>query len=186
MDEFELVRRCLEGDNGAFDELVRRYRDRVYGMALHILGDRDLAEDLAQEAFLRAFQRLAMFDPRKGSFSAWLMTLTTRLCLNALKRRTHEQQQFSEQEDENLELVEGSDELTPEDEWWAMERRALVRQLLSTLPPMQRAVLLLRYGEEMSVHEIAQTLQVPVGTVKAWLLRGREALRKKLKEVGLL
>ena len=186
MDEVTLVRRCLEGDNWAFDELVRRYRDRVYGMALHLLGDRDLAEDLAQEAFLRAFQRLAMFDPNKGSFSTWLMTLTTRLCLNALKKRTSEQQWISEQADETVELFETSDDLTPEEEWWAMERRAFVRQLLSTLPPMQRAVLLLRYGEEMSIHEIAQTLQVSVGTVKAWLFRGREALRRKLKEVGLL
>lgn len=186
MDEALLVRKCLEGENQAFDELVRRYRDRVYGMALHLLGDRDLAEDLAQEAFLRAFQRLAMFDPNKGSFSNWLMTLTTRLCLNALKKRTSEQQRILEQEDEAVELFEISDDLTPEEGWWQAERRTLVRQLLSTLPPMQRAVLLLRYGEEMSIQEIAQTLQVPVGTVKAWLFRGREALRRKLKEVGLL
>ena len=186
MDEIVLIQKCLEGEGWAFDELVRRYRDRVYGMALHLLGDRDLAEDLAQEAFLRAFQRLAMFDPNKGSFSTWLMTLTTRLCLNALKKRTAEQQWLLEQVDETLELAEMSDEFTPEEEWWATERRAIIRQLLSTLHPMQRAVLLLRYGEEMSIHEIAQTLQVPVGTVKAWLFRGREALRRKLKEVGLL
>ncbi len=186
MDEIELVRRCLEGENWAFDELVRRYRDRVYGMAFHLLGDRDLAEDLAQEAFLRAFERLTMFDPSKGSFSTWLMTLTTRLCLNALKKRTSEQQWISEQLDDSFELAEASENLTPEEEWWAMERRAFVRRVLSTLHPMQRAVLLLRYGEEMSIHEIAQTLQVPVGTVKAWLFRGREALRRKLKEVGLL
>lgn len=186
MDEFELVRKCMEGDNLAFDELVRRYRDRVYGMAFHLLGDRDLAEDLAQEAFLRAFQRLAMFDPNKGSFSTWLMTLTTRLCLNALKKRVSEQHWISEQTEETFEFAGTSDELTPEEEWWGVERRNLVRQLLSTLNPMQRAVLLLRYGEEMSINEIAQTLQVPVGTVKAWLFRGREALRRKLKEVGLL
>ncbi|MFN3420313.1 MAG: RNA polymerase sigma factor [Armatimonadota bacterium] len=186
MDEFELVRRCLEGDNWAFDELVRRYRDRVYGMAFHLLGDRDLAEDLAQEAFLRAFERLSMFDPSKGSFSTWLMTLTTRLCLNALKKRTSEQQWISEQLDDSFELVETSENSTPEEEWWAMERRAFVQRVLSTLHPMQRAVLLLRYGEEMTIQEIAQTLQVPVGTVKAWLFRGREALRRKLKEVGLL
>ncbi|MCS7265856.1 MAG: sigma-70 family RNA polymerase sigma factor [Armatimonadetes bacterium] len=186
MDEVELVRRCLEGESWAFDELVRRYRDRVYGMALHLLGDRDLAEDLAQEAFLRAYQKLTMFDPNKGSFSNWLMTLTTRLCLNALKKRTYEQQWILEQTDETYELIETSDHLTPEEEWQAAERRALVRQILSTLQPIQRAVLLLRYGEEMSIQEIAQILQVPVGTVKAWLFRSREALRRKLKEAGLL
>jgi RNA polymerase sigma-70 factor (ECF subfamily) len=102
MDDAALVRRCLEGDKRAFDELVQRYRDRIYGMALHLLGDKDLAEDIAQEAFLRAFQRLTLFDPNKGSFSTWLTTLTTRLCLNALKRRGVEQQWIVEQEDETL------------------------------------------------------------------------------------
>jgi RNA polymerase sigma-70 factor (ECF subfamily) len=92
-----------------------------------------------------------------------------------------------EQEDETFELTElGEDALSPEEKWWAAERRLVVRKLLSTLHPMQRAVLLLRYGEEMSIQEIAQVLQVPVGSVKAWLFRGREVLRRKLKEVGLL
>ena len=187
MDDAALVRRCLDGDKRAFDELVKRYRDRVYGMALHLLGDKDLAEDMAQEAFLRAFQRLTLFDPNKGSFSTWLMTLTTRLCLNALKRRGLEQQWIAEQEGETFELAElGEDALSPEEEWWAAERRLVIRKLLSTMHPMQRAILLLRYGEEMSIQEIAQVLQVPIGTVKAWLFRGREVLRRKLKEVGLL
>ncbi|MGQ9462429.1 MAG: RNA polymerase sigma factor [Candidatus Fervidibacter sp.] len=186
MDDVTLVRLCLEGENWAFDELVRRYRDRVYGMALHLLGDRELAEDLAQETFLRAFQRLTMFDPNKGSFSTWLLTLTTRLCLNALKKRTAEQQWLCEQ-DESLEVLEPREiSPSPEEQWWEVERRVVVQQILLTLPPPQRAALLLRYGEGMSIQEIAQALQVPIGTVKGWLFRGRETLRRKLKGVGLM
>lgn len=85
MDDAELVRRCLENDKGTFDKLVKKYRDRVYGMTLHLSGDKDWAEDIAQETFLRAFQKLALFDPNRGSFSNRLMILTVRLCLNALK-----------------------------------------------------------------------------------------------------
>lgn len=184
MDDNALVRCCLNGCGWAFDELVKRYRDRVYGIALHLLGDRDLAEDLAQEAFLRAFQKLGLFDATKGSFSVWLMALTTRLCLNALKKRSLERRLFTEQED--VEVTESNDGACSFEEWLAEERRVLIRNLLLTLPPIQRAALLLRYGEDMSIHDIAQALQVPVGTVKVWLFRGRETLRRKLKEVGLL
>ncbi len=188
MNDEELVRRCLAGDTTAFDELVRRYRNRVYSIALNLSRDRELAEDLTQEAFLRAFQRLTLFDTCKGSFSTWLITLTTRLCFNALRKQQSEKQWQMEvdwemeAEEERLE----AETPNPEEQWWAEERRLVLRRLLAALPPMQRAALILRYGEEMSIEEIAQVLQVPVGTVKAWLFRGRETLRRKLKEVGLL
>lgn len=186
MNDEMLVRKCLNGDLRAFDELVHRHRERVYGLAFHLLGDSDLAEDLAQEAFLRAFERLALFDPSKGSFSNWLMTLTTRLCFNALKRRKLERQWIEESETEfETEVLSELPSLTEED-WDTLERRIFVRRFLSSLPPQQRAALLLRYAEGMSVQEIAQILQVPIGTVKVWLFRGREVLRRKLKEVGLL
>jgi RNA polymerase sigma-70 factor (ECF subfamily) len=188
MDDAELVRRCLDGDLTAFDELVRRYRDRIYGLALHLLGDADWAEDLAQDAFLRAFTRLSLFDPKRGSFSAWLMTITTRLCLNALERRnaiTFVPLEQDETEDES-DLPSALTLPDPESEWWAKERKRQVRQALAQLPPYQRAVLLLRYGEGLSVAEIANALGVPTGTVKAWLFRGREALRRYFKKVGWL
>ncbi len=186
MDDAELVRRCLNGDRAAFDELVRRHRDRVYSIAFHLLGDHDWAEDLAQDAFLRAFQRLALFDSRKGSFAVWLATLTTRLCLNALKKRRGELQWQADEGEEGFADEVAEVAPTPEEAWWEEERRIILRRLLMGLPPLQRAALLLRYGEEMGIDEIARTLQVPVGTVKAWLFRGRETLRRKLKEAGLL
>lgn len=189
MDEIELVRRCLDGDLEAFDILVQCYRERVYGLALHLLGNPDASEDLAQEAFLRAFTRLALFDPKRDSFAAWLLTLTTRLCLNALKRRMTEERWLT-----SLETANNEEELTlmdetmpsPEELWWAKERRLIVRRLLMTLPPMQRAAMLLHYGEGMTVQEVAKALETSVGTVKSWLFRGREALRRKLKEVGVV
>lgn len=187
MEDSELVRRCLQGDNTAFDELVRRYRDRVYGIAIHLLHDRELAEDIAQEAFLRIFQKLALFDQNKGSFSNWVATLTVRLCLNALKRRDYAQQisvNTPNWEGNEVQLQDCSE--SPEELWWLSEQQRIIRDLLDTLPPMQRAVLLLRYGEDLSVREIAEALKVPTGTVKAWLFRGREILRKKLKEVGII
>ncbi len=188
MDDAKLVRRCLRGETTAFDLLVHRYRDRVYGLAVQMLGDADWAEDLAQEVFLRAFSRLTLFDPQRGSFSAWLMTMTTRLCLNALKGHAAQEQHLIplDEADEMGETLMDEACPNPEEIWWERERRALIGQLLAALPPMQRAALLLRYGEDMSVQEVADSLKVPVGTVKAWLFRGREGLRRRLKEVGLL
>jgi len=186
MDERELVQRCLQGDYQAFDELVARYRERTYSLAVHLLADREWAEDMVQEVFLRAFQRLALFDPNKGTFASWLMTMTTRLCLNALKKRNAETHRQMAWEEEATEFEWWEEVPTPEEIWWATQQRLFVRRLLMTLPPPQRAALLLRYGEGMSLQEVAQALQVPVGTVKAWLFRGRETLRRKLKEAGLL
>lgn len=187
MEDNELIRRCLQGDNTAFDELVRRYRNRVYGIAMHLLRDRELAEDIAQEAFLRIFQKLGLFDQNKGDFSKWVATLTVRLCLNALKRRDFTRQlsiNTPNWEENELQLQDCLE--NPEELWWLSERQRIIRDLLEALPPMQRAALLLRYGEDLSVREIAEALKVPIGTVKAWLFRGREILRKKLREVGII
>lgn len=188
MDDEELVRRCLDGDRGAFDELVGRYRDRVYSLAVHLIQDPEVAEDLAQEAFLRALTRLPLFDPNKASFATWLMTLTTRLCLNALRRQGIERAWVISLQEWESEGEEVADErtLTPEEVWSEKERRRLIREALATLPPNQRAALLLRYGEGMSVKGVAEALSVPEGTIKAWLYRGREALRRRLKGVGIL
>ncbi|MCS7254098.1 MAG: sigma-70 family RNA polymerase sigma factor [Armatimonadota bacterium] len=187
MEDNELIRRCLQGDKAAFDELVHRYRDRVYGIALYMLRDIELAEDIAQEAFLRVFQKLGLFDQRKGAFSKWVATLTVRLCLNALKKKNRDGQLLintSELDGNETQQQDFSE--TPEEVWWLNERRRIIKDLLEILPPMQRATLLLRYGEDLSIQEIAEALKVPVGTVKAWLFRGRETLRRKLKEAGVM
>ena len=170
-----LVAQCLQGDTGAFDTLVERYRDRVFSLAFRMLGDACAAEDAMQEAFLRAYTRLPLYDPAQ-SFSTWLMCLTARVCLNARRDRAAELR--------CLEQAAKSMPPTPtlEEHLYEREQRRTLQRLLMRLPAPQRAAVLLYYYEELPVAEVARALEVPVGTVKTWLYRGRENLRRWLEE----
>lgn len=171
-----LVHRCLAGDSAAFDEIVRRYRDRVFSLAFRMLGEAMWAEDLTQEAFLRAYTRLVLYDPSRP-FGTWLLNLMARLCLNAL--RDHRTQ---------ARYLEGKGwhpvPESVEEQLYERERNRTLQRLLLRLPPDQRAVTLLRYYEGYEVKEIAEAMDVPIGTVKTWLFRARESLRQWLKEEG--
>ncbi len=170
-----LVERCLAGETTAFDTLVERYRDRVFSLAFRILGDPSWAEDLTQEAFLRAYTRLALYDPRQ-SFATWLLCLTARLCLNARRDSNTERQQMERA------LKAMPPPMTVEEHLYAREQQRTLQRLMMRLPLHQRTALLLYYTEQMPIREVAQTLGVPEGTVKTWLYRAREQLRRWIKE----
>ncbi len=175
MSDTQLVQRCLQGDTTAFDTLVERYRDRVFSLAFRILGDPTWAEDLTQEAFLRAYTRLALYDATKP-FSTWLLCLTARLCLNARRDRQQEQAQ--------LERASKAMPTPPtvEEYLYERERQRTLQRLLMRLPRTQRIALLLYYHEQLPLSAIAETLHAPEGTVKTWLYRGRESLRRWIEE----
>jgi len=171
----QLVERCLRGETTAFDTLVARYRDRVFSLAFRILGEASAAEDAAQEAWLRAYTRLPMYDPAQP-FSTWLLCLTARVCLNARRARQTEQQY--------TERAAKAQPPTPtlEERIYERERQRTLQRLLLRLPVLQRAAVLLYYYEGLSVSEVARALDVPEGTVKTWLYRARESLRQWLQE----
>lgn len=175
MSDVELVNRCLQGDTTAFDQLVERYRDRVFSLAFRILGEADWAADLMQEAFLRAYTRLALYDPRQ-SFATWLLCLTARLCLNARRHQRSEQQKM----ERALKAVPPT--LTLEEQLYERERHRTLQRLILRLPIQQRTALLLYYYEELPLQQVAEALNVPVGTVKTWLYRARESLRQWMEE----
>ncbi len=175
MSDAELVNQCLQGDTTAFDQLVERYRDRVFSLAFRILGEADWAQDLMQESFLRAYTRLALYDPSQ-SFATWLLCLTARLCLNARRNRNTEQQKM----ERALKAMPPS--LTWEEQLYERERQRTLQRLILRLPPNQRTALLLHYYEELPLQQVAQALDVPVGTVKTWLYRARESLRQWMEE----
>ncbi len=174
-DDAALVERCLRGDTGAFDALVERYRDRVFSLAFRILGEASTAEDAMQEAFLRAYTRLPLYDPAQ-SFATWLLCLTTRVCLNTRRDRATEMR-YLEQAAKAIPPAP-----TPEERLYEREQRRTLQRLLLRLPTSQRAAILLYYYEELPVAEVARALGVPEGTVKTWLYRGREHLRRWLEE----
>lgn len=173
-----VLARLRTGDIAALEEVYSLYGERVFAVCFGILGNRDDAEDAAQEVFLRAFQQAAKFSGR-SRYSTWLLRLAANHTLNAAKARGRSRRR-SEPLDEELVCTAPP----PEHAAVGRERRDAVARLLLELPLEQRQVLVLREMEGLSYGELAEVLGVPVGTVTSRLIRGRERLRALAKEIG--
>jgi len=172
-EDRELVLRSRAGDRTAFGVLVRRHQRRIFGLALRLLRNPDDADDLVQETFLRAWRALDRFDPERP-LAPWLLRIATNRALTALqagKRRA------TEELDERIPAPDPS----PEEHTERRRLHARIRRAAAELPEEQRAILALRVGESLSYCEIADVLDIPVGTVMSRLARARETLRKKVR-----
>jgi RNA polymerase sigma-70 factor (ECF subfamily) len=169
--ELELITQAQQGDRRAFGELVRRHRERVVNVVYRMCGDANLAEDAAQEAFIRAWRHLPNYRPR-SPFRNWVYRIATNVALDMLRR---------ERETVDIDVVSlaTSDE-GPEATVEGKERGEQVRQAVLALPPASRAVLVLREYEGLSYREIADTLGIPIGTVMSRLNYARNRLRESL------
>jgi len=166
-----------------FEAFMRNYQNMVFSTAMRLLANESEAEDVAQEVFLKAYQR---FDQLQSSPTAggWLKTVATNLSLHHLSRYRSRWSFFSElggnsQEEPNEPQFAASQ--TVEEELDKAERRALVEQALQKLPTAQRVPLVLYHLEDLSYEDIASKLGVSLGKVKTDIFRGREALRRKLR-----
>lgn len=166
-----------------FEAFVREHQDMVYTTALRLLGREAEAEDMASEAFVRAFER---FDDIKDSVSpgGWLRTVTTNLCLNHLQRHRSRWRLFSEMETEEGGAIEETF-ASPSSETASDDRLALLEEALLKLPEVQRVPLVLFHFEELSYEEIARKLGVSLGKVKTDIHRGRGVLRGILGEENI-
>ena len=173
-----VLRRLRNGDIAALEEVYSVHGDRVFAVCFGILGNRDDAEDAAQEVFLRAFKQAAKFSGR-SLYSTWLMRLAANHTLNVAKAR---RRRSSEPLDDDLVCTAPP----PEHAAVGRERRDALADLLQELPLEQRQVLVLREMEGLSYRELADVLGVPVGTVTSRLIRGRERLRALAKESGTI
>ncbi len=177
-----LVERARAGEKQAFSELVNAFADRIHAYLYNMVGDRELAEDLTQETFVRAWQALSSF--RGGAaFGTWLYRIATNLAIDAMRRRKREGPQQSldepvEGEDSEMERQLADPARGPDEVVEARELQAAVREAIGELSPKLRAVLLMYDFEGMSYEEIAQALGVPMGTVKSRLFNARQQLRK--------
>jgi RNA polymerase sigma-70 factor (ECF subfamily) len=178
----ELILRAQRGDGAAFGDLVRRTQDRVFNLAFRMTGDRDMAADVTQDAFLRAFRSLGKLR-EPGRFSSWLLKIVSNLSLDALSARgTVSLDALLEEGDEHL-PVSGSD---PVDALEGVIADEAIAAALDKVPPVYRQVLVLRHIEDLPYERIAEILDIPLGTVKTRLFRGREQLRAFLTEGGLV
>jgi RNA polymerase sigma-70 factor (ECF subfamily) len=172
----ELVAQCLranstEGASAAFGQLVLRYRKLVISVAYRVCGDAALAEDIAQDAFVRVWGRLSSYRP-DGHFRAWLTRIATNMAIDAVRRRR------PQVDIENLSLEAPGQ--GPEGAAVSSERAAVVQGALMRLPIQSRTILVLREYQSLSYQEIADVLDVPLGTVKSRLSDARRRLRAEL------
>jgi RNA polymerase sigma-70 factor (ECF subfamily) len=166
------VRRAQAGDALAFESIVRRWQAPLVNLAYRFVRDRGHAEEMAQEAFLRAFKQLSQFRA-ESAFSTWLFAIALNVYRSALRRQRVPFVPL----DAIAELVSHrSQHLAIE----AAERDELVRRAVASLPARYRDAVTVYYFREMDLNETARILNVPPGTAKAWLHRGRELLRRKL------
>mgnify|MGYP000116292337 CR=1 FL=1 len=173
----ELIQRCQAGDAEAFATLFHQYQRLVYQTAYLLLGDTQAAEDALQEVFVKVHRSLATFDPTKGAFNTWLRRITVNHCLNARRRRAI----WPFSPPDCSVLVEDRPSFLPEELALSREQAAAVWQAVQRLSPKLRVVVILRYYEELPYQEIAQVLDVPLGTVKWRLHEALKALRTELQ-----
>ena len=183
--DYKLVRRALDDtDQKAYAELMGRYRDSVYFMLLKMVNNKDDAEDLTVEAFGKAFKRLHQYTPN-FAFSTWLFRIATNNCIDFIRRKRKNTFSIDQpmEDDEGGEMVMDLRSETPDPEEHIMKKQkvVLLRELVEKMKPRYRTLIEMRYFQELSYEEIAEQLELPLGTVKAQLFRAREFLFNVLK-----
>lgn len=172
-----LAVRARRGDAAAYGELVQRYQTSVFNVCYRMMGNRQEAEDMSQESFLRAYDRLATFDPARP-FGPWIRRVAANYCLNRLALRRPVTLPL---EDEH-EVSQGTPRRQVEYAAEAADRAREIRSALMRLTPHYRAVIELRHFQELSYNEIAQLLGISLPQVKSHLFRARKLLGEILQE----
>lgn len=179
------IKQIKKGDQDAFAEIVELYKDKLYQLGYRMLGNRHEAEEIAQEAFIRAYVNIENYN-QEYKFSTWLYRIATNLCIDRIRKKKPDYYLDAEMAGtEGLTLYSRipSDTPLPEKEVEMMELQEAIQGEIVKLPEKYRSVIVLKYIEELSLNEISEILDLPLGTVKTRIHRGREALRKQLRHV---
>ncbi|MDO8589171.1 MAG: sigma-70 family RNA polymerase sigma factor [Armatimonadota bacterium] len=183
-EERAIIQKCKEGMLSAFDRLVEKYEKRVFNFAYRMAGNYDDANDVAQEAFIRVFNSIGTFRG-DANFSTWLYRIVTNVYLDERKKaKSHLHtplDDFVELEENTVTRQIEDTGPTPEEIAEQNERYGLLQKAIQSLPDYQRIMVLLYHTESKSYEEIADIMNLPIGTVKSRLNRARLALREKLE-----
>ena len=173
-NEKTVIVSILDGDVNAYEQLVERYHRGLINYLYNLLGDGDAAEDVAQEAFIAAYQKLDLYNP-DYAFSTWLYAIAQNLAFKQLKvaKRTTSLEPIEE-------LLTDEDSVSTADKLDGEQTKESVRVAIQKLPPHFQQVIALYYWDNRSYEEIADIMQHPIGTIRTWLHRAKELLRKEL------
>ncbi len=177
LSDDEIILDAQKGSTVAFDELVKRYRKRVYALAYQMTYDSEDADDLAQEAFIRAYEAIGRFQIGM-KFYTWIYRIVVNLCINHKKRKARSVNLEPEDEAAIPAKPQSNPGVILED----AELGETIRAAMDELPEHQKTVFTLRVFQDLSYQEIADTLEISLGTVMSRLNRAREALKVSLKE----
>ncbi|MCY1718837.1 sigma-70 family RNA polymerase sigma factor [Prolixibacteraceae bacterium Z1-6] len=185
--DYEFVKKALDGDEKAFARLLTRYKDTIYFMLLKMVNNRSDAEDLTLEAFGKAFKSLHQYSPTYA-FSTWLFKIASNNCIDFLRKKKGVQVSIEngEQNENSEQLKLKAKDPDPEERLIRQQKAILLRKVVRKLKPRYQILVELRYFREFSYEEIAKELDLPLGTVKAQLFRAREMLFKMIEytEIG--
>jgi RNA polymerase sigma-70 factor, ECF subfamily len=181
-----LVSRCLRGEEPAWEELVRVHTRKVYGLCYRFTGSGSEAQDLTQEVFLRVFRTIKTFRAAEGSFGTWLARLTRNLLIDHYRRTRRDR--VTDSIEEQLPMIEetgATAAVRADDALAGQEASQILKATLQKLSPDLREAVILRDLQEMEYREIADVLQIPEGTVKSRINRGRAELARLLRKQKL-
>ena len=179
--DLDLIIRFKGGDTSAFGEIVQLYQVKIYNLCRYMLGNADEAEDAAQDAFLKAYQALPKFQP-EASLYTWLYRIAANTCLDYRKKPVFESLFGDSGDGERLVHDRASDAPSPEKLYESMQMDQALQAGLGKLSPKLRAIIILKEIEELSYAEIADSLEISIGTVKSRIARAREELQEIMRE----
>ncbi len=182
--DYNLVRLAAKGNQTAYAELMKRYRDSIYFMLLRMVNNKDDADDLTIEAFTKAFSKLDQYTPN-FAFSTWLFKIASNNCIDHIRKQRQTiislDRTFTDEEGSEKAVDIKEENPDPEEKYIIDQKTKLMQDVVSSLKPRYRMLIEMRYFKEYSYEEISEHLDLPLGTVKAQLHRAREFLYHILK-----
>jgi RNA polymerase sigma factor (sigma-70 family) len=181
--DIQLIARARAGDEIAYRTLLEKYERAVFSICLRMVRNRDEAADLAQDSFIKVFSMLERYNS-SYAFSSWLFKITSNLCIDYLRKRRIETFAMDEPisgDKGDIQRQYEAPDPDPETEYIRKEKMDRLSEAIENLPPHYRVMLILRHQENLSYEEIAESLEIPLGTVKARIHRAREMLKASLK-----
>lgn len=183
-EDFDAIRRVLEGDNTAYEFLQKKYKNLIYSLVKKMIKNDSDVEDLVQETFIKAYKALDKFK-FNYSFSAWIYRIASNNTIDFLRKRRFDtfsiDKPIGNAEDENYFEIEDNS-YSPDADLISEQKADIITAAINTLPDNYREIILLRHEEELDYKAIAEQLDLPLGTVKAHLFRARKLLYEELKD----